>query len=235
VWVAPGTNGGVRNELFRPDEGPPQFGTETFYSSLGRAFVVMCAVVPGLFLIEVLNWALGHSLSASRGISPRQLDSLDGVLFAPLLHWGFGHLYANSIPLILLGTFVLAAGMRRFLWSTGLIVLVGGLGTWVIGSEGVHAGASGVIFGFLGLLLARGVVERSWWNAAVALLIGLLYWWQLAGLLPDQDSPVSWEGHLFGFIGGVLAAILFRQRRRKVPRDPDPDPTIPLPDFRMPR
>lgn len=218
-------------ELSRPDQGPLRFGTEPFYASLGRAFVVMCAVVPGLFVIELVNWATGHGLVASRGIEPRQLDGLDGVLLAPFLHWGFAHLYANSIPLILLGTFVLAAGMRRFAWSTGLIILIGGVGTWIVGSTGVHAGASGVIFGYLGILLTRGVVERSWWNAAVAALIGLLYWWQLAGMLPVQEGPISWEGHLFGFVGGVVAAIVFRQRRPKAPAGTDPT----LPDFRLPR
>lgn len=223
----------MRNELSRPGDGPPRFGTEQFYASLGRAFVVMCAVVPGLFLIQLANWATGHRLGFSYGIEPRQLDGLDGVVLAPFLHWGFAHLYANSIPLILLGTFVLAAGVRRFLWSTGLIMLIGGVGTWLIGAEGVHAGASGVIFGYLGLLLTRGVVERSWWNAAVALLIGLLYWWQLAGMLPVQEGQVSWEGHLCGFIGGVIAAIVFRHRRPKPHTSAGPD--VPLPDFTLPR
>lgn len=105
--------------LSRPDDGPLRFGTEAFYAALGRAFVVMCAVIPVLFLIEVLNWTSDYRLVATAGIEPRRLDGLDGILLAPFLHWGFGHLYANSIPLILLGTFVLAAGMRRFLWSTG--------------------------------------------------------------------------------------------------------------------
>lgn len=219
--------------LSRPDEGPLRFGTEAFYASLGRAFVVMCAVVPVLFLIEVLNWSSDYSLVASAGIEPRRLDGLDGVLLAPFLHWGFGHLYANSIPLILLGTFVLSAGVRRYLWSTGVIMLVGGLGVWIVGATGTHAGASGVIFGYLGLLLTRGIVERSWWNAAVAVLIGLLYWWQLAGILPGQEEQISWEGHLFGFIGGVLAAIVFRRRRPK--RPVEPSGPLNLPDFTLPR
>jgi membrane associated rhomboid family serine protease len=222
------------NELSRPDDEPLRFGTELFYASLGRAFVVMCAVVPVLFLIELLDWATPYSLAGAGGIRPRQVDGLDGILFAPFLHANFGHLYANSIPLILLGTFVLAAGMRRFLWSTGLIMLVSGLGAWVVGSPGtVHVGASGVIFGYLGLLLTRGIVERSWWNIAVGVLIGMLYWWQLFGMLPGQE-PISWEGHLFGFIGGVLAAILFRRRRRKRPYG-NSGPDITLPDFTLPR
>lgn len=222
------------NELSRPDEGPLRFGTQEFYSSIGRAFVVMCAVVPGLFLIQVINWTTDQSLSFSGGIQPRQVDSLTGILLAPLLHWSFEHVYANSIPLIMLGTFALADGVRRFAYSTGVIILVAGLGTWIIGSAGVHAGASGVVFGFLGLVLARGVVERSWWHAAAALLVAMLYWGMLSGMAP-QEGPISWEGHLCGFIGGVLAAILFRRRRPKLRRVADPDPTIPLPDFDLPR
>jgi membrane associated rhomboid family serine protease len=193
----------------------------------------MCAAVPVLFLITVLDWATPYSLARAGGIEPKRLDSVDGILLAPFLHANFAHVYANSIPLILLGTFVLAAGVRRFLYSTGVIILVSGVGVWLVGELGtVHVGASGVIFGFLGLLLTRGVVERSWWNIGVALLIGLLYWWQLSGMLPGQE-PVSWEGHLFGFVGGVIAAVLFRWRRRRPASGAGPD--IPLPDFTLPR
>src|SRR5690606_37873430 len=162
---------GVMEGLSRSDDTPPRFGTEAFYASLGRAFVVMCGVVPVLFLVWVLDWATaGVSLAVAGGIQPRNPDGLDGILFAPLLHASFTHLVANSVPLILLGTFVLAAGVRRFLWSTALIMFVSGFGVWLIGTPGtVHVGASGVIFGYLGLLLTRGLVEQSWWNAAVAL------------------------------------------------------------------
>jgi membrane associated rhomboid family serine protease len=220
------------NELSRPDEASLRFGTESFYASIGRSFVLMCAAVPVLFLVEALDQVSGVSLDLAGGIMPRRVSGIDGVLFAPFLHGSFPHLYANSIPLILLGTFVLASGLRRFLWSTALIMLVSGMGVWIFGQQGtVHVGASGVIFGFLGLLLARGVVERSWWNLGVGLLIGLLYWWQLTGMLPGEDG-VSWEGHLFGFIGGVLAAVLFRRPR---PQPVAPDPTITLPDFTLPR
>jgi membrane associated rhomboid family serine protease len=122
------------------------------------------------------------------------------------------HLYSNSIPLILLGTFALAPGTRRFLYSTLLIILSSGVGVWFTGSpDSVVVGASGVVFGYLALLLARGIVERSWWNLGVGLLIGLLYGWQLIGILP-ADPRVSWQGHLFGFLGGLVAAVLFRRR-----------------------
>jgi membrane associated rhomboid family serine protease len=199
------------------EESAMTFGTEPFYASLGRAFVAMCAAVPVLFLIEAFDIGLGAGLDVAGGIIPRRIDGLDGIIFSPFLHAGWDHLYSNAVPLILLGTFVLAAGAKRFLWSTLLIMLVGGLGVWFVGDPGsVVVGASGVIFGYLGLLVMRGLVERSWWNLGVALFIGLLYWWQLYNVLPT-DQPISWQGHLLGLAGGLIAAVLFRRRRPRVP------------------
>src|SRR4051794_34719895 len=197
-------------------EPATRFGTEQFYASLGRAFVAMCAVIPVLFLIEAVDVWARLGLDEAGGIIPRHLDGLDGVFFSPFLHAGWDHLYGNSVPLILLGTFVLAAGWRRFLWSTLLIMVVSGLGVWFIGDpNSVVVGASGVIFGYLGLLVARGLVERSWWNLGVAALVGLLYWYQLYNVLPT-DGPISWQGHLIGLLAGVLAAVVFRVRRPRV-------------------
>jgi membrane associated rhomboid family serine protease len=195
------------------DEAASRFGTEAFYAAIGRAFVAMCAFVPVLFAIELVDSRLGGYLDRAGGIIPRDPAGFDGIVFAPLLHADFGHLTANSVPLILMGTFVLAAGASRFLLSTVLIMLVSGLGVWFLGTPGTYVvGASGVIFGYLGVLLTRGLVEHSWWNAAVGLLIALLYGWQLFGVLPT-DERISWQGHLFGFLGGVVAAIVFRRRR----------------------
>jgi membrane associated rhomboid family serine protease len=190
-----------------------RFGTVAFYASLGRAFVSMCAVIPVLFLIEVIDIGAGGYLDVAGGIIPHRIDGLDGVLFSPFLHAGWDHLYGNSIPLILVGTFALAGGAKRFIYSTGLIMLISGLGVWFIGSpNSVVVGASGVVFGYLGLLVARGFVERSWWNLGVAAFIGLLYWYQLYNVLPT-DQPISWQGHLLGLIAGMIAAVVFRRRR----------------------
>jgi membrane associated rhomboid family serine protease len=189
-----------------------RFGTETFYASIGRALVAMCVVVPVLFGIELLDYWLANDLVRQGGIRPRHVGGLDGVVFAPLLHVSFTHLYGNSVPLILLGTFVLAAGARPFIASTLFIMVFSGLGVWLVGDpNSVVVGASAVIFGYLGLLLARGFIERRWWHLWVALVAGLLYGWQITGLLPGAVDPrVSWEGHLFGFVGGMVAALLFR-------------------------
>jgi membrane associated rhomboid family serine protease len=205
-----------------------RFGTEAFFASIGRAFVAMCAVVPFLFLIEAIDVAVGAGrLDVAGGIIPHRIEGLDGVLFSPFLHASWDHLYGNSIPLILVGTFALAGGTRRFIWSTVVIVVASGLGVWLIGDpSSVVVGASGVVFGYLGLLFARGFVERSWWNLGVAAFIGLLYWYQIYNVLPT-DQPISWQGHLIGLLAGVVAAVVFRRKRpRPAPSLFDPDTTL---------
>jgi membrane associated rhomboid family serine protease len=172
----------------------------------------MCAIVPFLAFVELVDQRLDGALDRHLGIRPHHVSGLDGILFAPFVHNGWDHLLANSSPLIILGTFALAAGTRRFLLSTWLIAVVSGFGVWFLTpSDYLVLGASGVAFGWLGLLFMRGLVERSWWHLAVALVAGLLYGWQLTLLVPTDDS-ISWQGHLFGFIGGVLAALLIRRR-----------------------
>ena len=194
-----------------PDDAN-RFGTQAFYAALGRAFVAMCTVVPALALIELIDHRLNGRLDAQLGIRPHQISGLDGILFAPLVHSGWEHLLANSSPLILLGTFALAAGTRRFLVATWIIAMVSGLGVWFLTPPNyLVVGASGVIFGWLGLLFMRGLIEGSLWHLAVALIVGLLYGWQLVLLLPT-DEQISWQGHLCGFAGGMLAALLTRRR-----------------------
>lgn len=210
----------MTQDLDHPADPALRFGTQDFYASIGRSLLVMCAVVPVLFGIELLDHWLPGDLVLLGGIRPRHLDGLDGVLLAPLLHLNFAHLYGNSVPLILLGTFVLASGGRRFAAATLFIAVFSGIGVWLAGDpDTVVVGASGVIFGYLGLLLTRGLVERRWWHLWVGLLVGLLYGWQLVGVLPGSAEPrVSWQGHLFGFLGGAIAAVLLRSApRRRLP------------------
>jgi hypothetical protein len=154
----------------------------------------MCAFVPVLFAIELVDMQLDHRLDQGRRHQAARISGLDGIVFAPLLHASFEHLLANSVPLILMGTFVLAAGAVRFLLSHRADR--GRSAASASGSSArsgrVTVGASGVIFGYLGVLLMRGLVERSWWNIAVGVLIALLYGWQLIGVLPT-DERISWQ------------------------------------------
>lgn len=190
-----------------------QFGSLPFYAALGRAFVRMCFFIPVLFVIELLDRRTNHRLDEAGGIKPHHLDGLDGIIFAPFLHANFDHLYSNAVPLIITGTFVLATGVRRFLGITALIAVASGVGVWFTGDANtIVVGASGVVFGYLGYLLMRGIVERSLWGIAVGLLVGLLYGAQIVLVLPT-DPSISWQAHLFGFAGGVVAAVVFRRKR----------------------
>jgi membrane associated rhomboid family serine protease len=190
-----------------------RFGTVPFFATVGRAFIAMCAVVPVLELFVFIDGRTGGRFDAFAGIRPQQVAGLKGILFAPFAHAGIDHLLANSAPLIILGTFVLASGVRRFVLATLIIMVVSGLGVWFFTPpKYLVVGASGVIFGWLGFLVMRGIVERSLWNFAVVVVAGLLYGWQVYLLFPTQQE-VSWQGHLFGFGGGALAAVLLRRRR----------------------
>jgi membrane associated rhomboid family serine protease len=153
------------------------------------------------------DFFLGGSL-VRFGIVPRTETGLRGILFAPFLHANFAHLIANTVPFITLGWFVMLRRTSDFYWVSLVSMLVGGLGTWLIASGGtVHIGASGVIFGYLGYLISRGFFERSVLSVLASIAIAFVYGGLLWGVLPGK-SGISWEGHLCGFIGGMIAARL---------------------------
>jgi len=160
---------------------------------------------------ELLDTALDGRLDRF-GIRPRQVDGLDGIIFAPLLHNGFGHLIANTLPFALMGSAIALEGARRFLQVTVIVGLFSGVGTWLTGPpNSVHIGASGLVFGYLTYLISRGLFAHR-----VSYLIGgvvtfLVYGGVLWGLLPQPG--VSWQGHVFGAAGGVLAAFVIHTDR----------------------
>lgn len=158
-----------------------------------------------LWAIEVVDTALGNQLDY-QGVQPRDPDGLAGIIFAPLLHGGWAHLTANSGPLLVLGFLVLLSGVLRWLMVTMVIWVVGGVGIWITGApDSVHIGASILVFGWLVYLILRGIFSRSPGQIALGVVILVLYGGALWGVLPGQ-SGVSWEGHLFGALGGGLAA-----------------------------
>ncbi len=148
------------------------------------------------------------------GIYPRTLIGLRGIVFAPFLHGGIYHLVANTVPFVTLGWLIMLRRTSDFLIVSLISALVGGLGTWLFGRPSIHIGASGVIFGFLGYLLTRGWFERKPLSIALSLFVAIVYGSMIGGVLP-VNGWVSWEGHLFGFLGGVAAAWLMSDLRRK--------------------
>ncbi|HWJ82287.1 MAG TPA: rhomboid family intramembrane serine protease [Nocardioides sp.] len=165
-----------------------------------------------LWLIEIVDTAMNHRLD-QYGVQPRSGEGLLGIVFAPLLHGGWAHLEANTVPCLVLGFLTLATGLLRGLLATAVIWVVGGVGVWLVaGSNSDHIGASGLIFGWIVYLVVRGIVNRRLWEIALGLVVLLLYGSALWGVLPGQPG-VSWQGHLFGAIGGGLAAVLFSNDR----------------------
>jgi membrane associated rhomboid family serine protease len=156
--------------------------------------------------VEVVDLAAGD-LDAN-GIRPRDEDGLPGILLAPFLHGGFGHLIGNTIPLVLLGGVIALGGLRRVAIVTLIVVLTAGVGTWMTAPVNtLHIGASGIVFGYISYLVIRGLYSRSILHFAAGVLV-LLFWGGtlMTGLVPEQG--ISWQGHLFGALGGILAARL---------------------------
>jgi membrane associated rhomboid family serine protease len=180
------------------------------------ALTTMLAFTALLWGIEAYDQVTGQWLDAD-GIVPRSVDGLDGILWAPLLHGGWAHLIANTLPFLIFGFLVMAHGIGRFVAVTAVIWLLGGLGVWLTGAPGtVHIGMSGVIFGWLTYLLVRGFFARSGTQILLAVVLFFLWGGILLGVLPGQPG-VSWQGHLFGALAGVLAAWLVARPARRAP------------------
>ena len=170
-----------------------------------RGFVLVAAMAAVMWVVEIADQVADGRLDAY-GIEPRDVDGLDGVVFAPFLHAGWDHLIGNTIPFLLLGFAIALGGVARVAAVTVIVALVGGLGTWLVApANTVHIGASGIVFGYAAYLVARGIYSRS--VAQIGLGVIVLAVWGttlLRGLVPEDG--ISWQGHLFGAIGGVLAA-----------------------------
>ncbi|WP_199548548.1 rhomboid family intramembrane serine protease [Streptomyces sp. N35] len=191
---------------------PPPAPAERRRDRAKAAGLVMAGWLALLWLLEAVDVASGHALD-TYGISPREFTELRDVIPAAFLHYGWDHLIANSMPLLVLGFLAALSGIRRFAAVVATIVLASGLGVWLTApAYSVTAGASGVVFGLFGYLLVRGFVDRRIGDVVIGLLVGAVYGSILWGVLPTTDG-ISWQGHLFGLLGGVVAAFAFRRAR----------------------
>ena len=174
---------------------------------------ILFGLVTLFWILELVDLLVLRRSLDTWGIRPRTVDGLWGILFAPFLHGGLGHLIANTLPFLTLGWLVMLRRTSDFFVVTFVAMLVGGLGAWLLGGRNtIHIGASGIIFGYLGYLLLRGYFERSVVSILVSVVVGIFYGGALWGLLPSGPG-ISWQGHLFGFLGGVGAARLMGRRR----------------------
>ncbi len=178
--------------------------------ALGSA-ILMIVLVAVMWAIEIVDYVENGRLDRY-GILAHEPDGLPGILFAPFLHAGFGHLMANSVPLLILGFVAAIRGIGRFLAASLVIILVSGLGVWFTSPpDTLTIGASGLVFGYFGYVVARGLFDRRALDIVLGVVVAVLYYSILWGALPTQPG-VSWQGHLFGLIGGVIAAWLLRRR-----------------------
>jgi membrane associated rhomboid family serine protease len=175
-----------------------------------EAFVPMLAMIVAMWVVEVIDVPLDGRLDRF-GIRPRRADGLDGVLFSPFLHLGFGHLIANTVPFVVLGGLICLSGAAQFLTVTAIVAVIGGVGTWLTGGTNtLVVGASGLVFGYLLYLVTRGIFARNLLYLLGGVVVLAVYGSVLWGVLPRPG--ISWQGHLFGGVGGVGAASLLHGR-----------------------
>jgi membrane associated rhomboid family serine protease len=178
-----------------------------------RGLIFVAAMTAVMWAVEVID-AAGAHLDAN-GIHPRDVDTLPDIAFAPFLHAGWGHLLGNTIPFLILGATIALGGLARTVAVVVSVAVIGGLGTWLIGPAGTnHIGASGLVFGFAAYLLARGIFSRRPLHLVIGVAVLAVYGSTLAFSLVPHPG-ISWQSHLFGAIGGIVAARLLDRRARR--------------------
>ena len=209
--------------------------------SVRTALVVTLAALAAIWLVQGFNAADGYRLDGSFGLVARHLDSLPHIIAVPLLHASVEHIESNTVPLAVTCFLVALDGARRWAYVTALVVVLGGLGYWLLGPSNVAVvGASGLIFGYLGYLVARGFFAHSIWQAVWQILLGvavaLYYQWTLVLLYPSAEvnaMHISWQGHLTGLLAGIAAAVVLGRRPGRTelepPAMPQAGPGFPAP------
>lgn len=170
-------------------------------------------------LLVIIMWIVLFVDAATRtqlvryGIRPRSDDGLIGILAAPFLHADLTHLMANTGAFIILG--ILVAALSRGYWAVTIgVALISGAAVWMVGAPNtVHVGASGLVYGYAAFLVAWGLLTRRVMSILVSIMVALLYGGLVFGVLPTQEG-VSWQGHLFGAIAGVVMAFWLSRRRQ---------------------
>jgi membrane associated rhomboid family serine protease len=180
----------------------------------GALLIAVLAAI--MWVVEVVDALSGGDLER-HGIEPHDPDALPAIAAAPFLHGSWGHLIGNTVPFLILGCAIALSGLRRVVWVTVIVAVVAGLGVWVFAPAGtVHIGASGLVFGYATYLIFRGLFSRSMVHIVVGVAVVALYGGALISSLAPRDG-ISWQGHLFGALGGVLAAWWLDGRDRSRP------------------
>jgi membrane associated rhomboid family serine protease len=211
----------------QPGSGPPTAGTvplggkgrttrraaEIDVNEARKAFFLMVGFIALIWILQVANWADNYHLDASYGILPRSLGHLGDIFTAPFLHFSWDHIEGNSGPLFVFGLLAAYRGVVKFFGVTLIVAITSGMAVWLFqGNNELTVGASGLIFGYFGYVLARGLIDRNLIDALAAVVMALSYAYILTVAIPGTPG-VSWVGHLGGLVGGLACGWIFRTRR----------------------
>ena len=194
--------------IHQPDPG--YTGSARARDNFRLALKLALGFVAVLWLIPLLGWGLELERF---GVRPREWIGLPGILFAPLLHAGFAHLTANTLPLVVLGTTMLHLYPHASLRVLPAVWLGPGIAVWCFGQDGVHVGASGLVYGLVGYIFVAGLLRRDRRAIAASMLVAFMYGALTWGVLPINRT-VSWETHLSAALIGIAMALLLRNRDR---------------------
>jgi membrane associated rhomboid family serine protease len=174
------------------------------------ALVLMIGFLALLWILQVFNWADGYRLDGEFGILPHHVSRLPDIFVAPFLHFSWQHIEGNSLPLFVLGFLAAYRGIKRFLLVSLIVLVVSGLAVWLFQSSTSYTvGASGLIFGYFGYVLLRGIFDRNLVDVVVGVIAGVMYWTILSVAIPGTPG-ISWIGHLGGLVGGAVSAWVLR-------------------------
>jgi membrane associated rhomboid family serine protease len=204
----PSAGGQPRRRGLTVDPGQAQVAIAGARSAL----FVMVGVLAVIWIVQIINSADGYNLTHHYGIMPRDVAALPYILTAPFLHFSWTHIEGNSGPLFIFGFLAAYRGIGRFAGVTAVVVLTSGLAAWFFEApNSTGAGASGVVFGYFGYIIVRGLFDRHAIDILVGAVMALCFAYQFSVLLPHQG--IGWQAHVGGLVGGVVSGWLFRDRR----------------------
>jgi membrane associated rhomboid family serine protease len=192
-----------------------------------EGLVLLLAIVVLMWLVEGINSLTAHgtALDADGAIYPRNFGHVWSIFTAPFLHFGWQHLIDNTIPFVFMGVFIALRGAARLALVTLIVLVIGGLGTWLIAPSGTETvGASGLVFGYATYLFTRGLFDRSWLEIVIGLVVGVVWGGALLSSIVPQQG-ISWQGHACGAVGGVVAAWVLASRRARSGTGPGSPPS----------
>jgi membrane associated rhomboid family serine protease len=183
---------------------------------------LLVGIVAIMWIVEVVNSLDSYRLDGDGGIIPRDVDRVWAIFTSPFLHAGWQHLIDNTIPFVFMGVIIALRGAAKLILVTVIVIVVGGLGTWLIAPAGTNTvGASGIVFGYATYLFTCGLFERSALQIFTGVIVGVVW----GGALLSSIVPhagISWQAHLCGAIGGVIAAWLLARRQAGAGSGPRP-------------